>query len=87
MCTKIYEALCNSEFGNASKQAEEYKERCHRIYPYATVFKPPIDSSSTSNDTCLKVADKFVLENCQENGQENCKENFHENRQEISVSN
>lgn len=86
MCTKIYNALCNSEFGNVSKQAEEYKERCHQIFLYATVFKPPVDSSAL-NDACVKSADKFVLENCQENCQENCKENFQESRQEISVSN
>lgn len=72
----------NSEFGNAEKQTEEFKQQCHRVFPYATIFKPVL-SEGTVGDACLKAADgKFVLES-----QENCKENFQENCQEISVSN
>ncbi|XP_065201361.1 N-alpha-acetyltransferase 15, NatA auxiliary subunit [Planococcus citri] len=81
-CSKIFTAFKNSAFGDAEKQTEEYKERCHQKFPYSTIFKPPVSETAVS-DTCLKTdSSKFVLES-----QENCKDNFQENCQEISVSN
>lgn len=83
MCTKIYNALRNSEFGPAEKETEEYREHCRKIFPLATVFKSAQELSTGNGNSVKSTDSKFLMENCQEN----CKENFQENRQEISVSN
>lgn len=93
LCTEIYNALRNSEFGATEKEAEEYKVKCHKLYPYATVFKNEqwFSLDDGGDDACtvkkpLAFSKTNVLES-RENRQENCEENFQENCQEISVRN
>lgn len=41
VCSRVLLALQVGDFGPCSKQIEEYKEKCHKILKYATVFRPP----------------------------------------------
>ncbi|KAG5833095.1 N-alpha-acetyltransferase 16, NatA auxiliary subunit-like [Anguilla rostrata] len=49
-CSKVLEALLDGSFGSCPSQAEEYRVACHRLFPLATTFMPPVtedDKGST----------------------------------------
>lgn len=41
-CTKVLEALLDESFGSCPSQSEEYRAACHRLFPLATTFMPPV---------------------------------------------
>lgn len=40
-CTKVLEALRCGDFGHCETAITEYTAKCHKLYPYATAFRPP----------------------------------------------
>ncbi|XP_061082124.1 N-alpha-acetyltransferase 16, NatA auxiliary subunit-like [Conger conger] len=42
ICTTVLEALLDGSFGSCPSQAEEYRAACHRLFPLATTFMPPV---------------------------------------------
>ncbi|XP_023649340.2 N-alpha-acetyltransferase 16, NatA auxiliary subunit-like [Paramormyrops kingsleyae] len=41
-CTKVLETLLDGGFGSCPLQVEEYRKACHRLFPLATAFTPPV---------------------------------------------
>lgn len=43
------------KFGKCESQAEDYKVACHKLFPLAIIFRPPvannIDASNPESDT------------------------------------
>ncbi|EDO40471.1 predicted protein, partial [Nematostella vectensis] len=37
-CTEVFEAICSGEFGECEKTAQSYRDQCHSLFPYATLF-------------------------------------------------
>lgn len=81
ICTKIYNALRDNGFGSVDKLTEEYKERCHKKFKYATIFKPAEEEDSES----MKVSNENKYKFDGLGGRRT--ENFHECFQEMSVCN
>ena len=40
-CRKVLEALNNGDFGSCEHVIDEYKARCHDLFPFASAFNPP----------------------------------------------
>ncbi|KAK0183435.1 hypothetical protein PV327_001478 [Microctonus hyperodae] len=40
-CTRVLDSLRNNDFGNCEAAIEDYIEKCHKRFPYATAFRPP----------------------------------------------
>lgn len=48
-CTRVLEALVGGSFGSCPSQAEEYRAACHKLFPLATIFMPPISEDDKSS--------------------------------------
>lgn len=85
ICTKIYHALRNCEFGSVDKLTEEFKEKCHKRFKYATIFKSADDEDGDS----MKVSNenKYKFDGLGGGAGRRSTENFHECFQEMSVCN
>lgn len=46
LCTKIHQLLQDSAFGECPDVLQSYKDRCHALFPLATVFKSPSSPST-----------------------------------------
>lgn len=41
ICTRVLEALRANDFGTCDAAIDEYMNKCHKRFPYATAFRPP----------------------------------------------
>lgn len=47
-CTRVLDALRNNDFGACDAAIEDYIDKCHKRFPYATAFRPP-EAKVTAN--------------------------------------
>jgi len=40
MCVRVQQLLKTGSFGNCIEAVEAYEQRCHKVFPLATAFKP-----------------------------------------------
>ncbi|XP_043268220.1 N-alpha-acetyltransferase 15, NatA auxiliary subunit [Venturia canescens] len=49
ICVRVLDSLRNNEFGACETTIAEYMEKCHKRFTYATAFRPPEATKTTSN--------------------------------------
>ncbi len=52
----VYEHLRQGKFGKCDQQAEDYKLECHKHFPIAILFKPPVVNNIDATTTDLDSA-------------------------------
>ncbi|XP_071055801.1 N-alpha-acetyltransferase 15, NatA auxiliary subunit isoform X2 [Onthophagus taurus] len=56
ICTDILNSLKRGDFGRCDDEVESYIEKCHKMFPYSVVFRPPGESTSSPG-----VTEKILL--------------------------
>lgn len=52
LCTEIYDLLMNGEFGATAIEVEDYRKKCHKLFPYTDRFKEEEE---------MQIEDEIVL--------------------------
>ncbi|XP_063988506.1 N-alpha-acetyltransferase 15, NatA auxiliary subunit isoform X2 [Diachasmimorpha longicaudata] len=58
ICTRVLEALRANDFGPCDAAIDDYMNKCHKRFPYATAFRPPEAKPPVQLNAALNRQDK-----------------------------